>query len=55
MSFGLYTLGFLIMVIGLAVGANMLNVPGRWIAVGVTILIGLGLLKGVAATRRRDT
>lgn len=55
MSFGLYALGFVIMIIGLAIGANMMNVPGRWIAVGCTVLLGLGLLKGVTATRQRDS
>jgi hypothetical protein len=55
MSLTLYVVGFAIMIIGLAVGAHLLNVPGKWIAVGCTVMLGLGLLKGVAATRHRDS
>lgn len=55
MSFALYLIGFCVMVAGMAWGAHMLHVPGKWIAVGCTILAGLGLLKGVAATRMRDS
>jgi hypothetical protein len=54
MSFGLYLLGYLVLIIGLAIGANMLNVPGRWIGVGILVLAGLGILSGVARTRSKD-
>lgn len=54
MSFGLYMIGFLILVIGLGLGAHMMNVPPRWIAVGVISMIGLGILLGVTSTRRPD-
>ena len=55
MSFGLYILGFLVLIVGLAIGANMLHVPPRWIGVGVIVLAGLGILSGVAKTRQRDS
>jgi hypothetical protein len=54
MSFGLYLLGFCVLIVGLAIGANMLNVPGRWIGVGVLVLLGLGIVSAVARTRQRD-
>ena len=54
MSFGIYLAGYIIMIIGLAIGAHLLHVPPRWIGVGVLVLVGLGILKGVAATRQRD-
>ncbi len=54
MSFGLYLIGFVIMIIGLAVGAHLLHVPPAWIGVGVLVLVGLGILTGVSNTRRRD-
>ena len=54
MSFGLYLVGYLIFVIGLAIGAHMLHMPPRWIGVGVLVLAGLGILKAVASTRQRD-
>ena len=54
MSFGLYLTGFIILVIGLAMGAHLMHVPPRWIGVGVVVLVGFGVLTGVATTRHRD-
>jgi len=54
MSFGLYMVGFIILIIGLALGAHFAHVPPRWIGVGVVTMIGLGILLGVTSTRRPD-
>jgi hypothetical protein len=54
MSFGLYSLGFAIMIGGLIYAAHLLHMPAHWIAVGAIVLIGAGILKGVKATRQRD-
>lgn len=54
MSFGLYILGFVILIIGLGIGAHLMHVPPRWIGVGVIVLAGLGILKAVSHTRQRD-
>jgi hypothetical protein len=54
MSFGLYIGGFAILIIGLAMGAHLAHMPGRWIAVGVVVMVGIGIVKGVAKTRRPD-
>jgi hypothetical protein len=54
MSIGIYMTGFIIMLIGLTMGAYFLHVPPRWIGVGVVVLIGLGILLGVTTTRTRD-
>jgi hypothetical protein len=54
MSFGIYLVGYIIMIIGLGIGAHLLHVPPRWIGVGVLVLAGLGILKGVTTTRQRD-
>ena len=54
MSFGLYMVGFIIMTVAVAIGLHLLNVPQRWIAVAVMFLVGLGILKAVSHTRRRD-
>ena len=54
MSFGMYMVGFIILVIGLAVGANMMGVSPQWIGVGVLIMVGLGILLGVTSTRHKD-
>jgi uncharacterized membrane protein YiaA len=54
MSFGMYIVGFIVFIVGLAMGAHLLNVPPRWIAVGIICLMGLGILSGVTATKHRD-
>jgi hypothetical protein len=54
MSFGLYMVGFIILIVGLSLGAWLLHVPPRWIGVGDICLIGLGILLGVTSTRRPD-
>ena len=54
MSFGIYIVGYIILIIGLAIGANMLHIPPKWIGVGVICLIGIAILHGVTATRQKD-
>src|SRR5262249_28638310 len=54
MSFGIYMVGFIVLIIGLALGAHLMHMPGRWIGVGVIVLTGLGILLGVTSTRRPD-
>jgi hypothetical protein len=54
MSFGIYVVGFLILIGGLIWGAVMMHAPVRWIAVGAIVLVGLAILKGVKATRQKD-
>jgi uncharacterized membrane protein len=53
-SFGLYVLGYLIIIGGLTYGATLMHVPTRWIVVGVLVLVGLGIVKGVKSTRQKD-
>jgi hypothetical protein len=54
MSFGIYSIGFILMVSGLAYGAYLMHVPTHWIVAGAIVLLGLGILKGVKATRQKD-
>ena len=54
MSFGLYIVGYIILIIGLAIGAHLLHVPQKWIGVGVLCLIGIAIIHGVTATRQKD-
>ena len=54
MSFGLYLVGFIVLIVGLALGAHMIHVPPRWIGVGVIVMVGIGILTGVTRTRRPD-
>jgi len=34
-SFGIYIVGYFIFIVGVAIAANLLNVPLQWIGVGV--------------------
>jgi hypothetical protein len=54
MSFGIYIVGFLILIGGLIYGAVILHIAAQWIVVGAIILLGLAILKGVQATRGKD-
>jgi hypothetical protein len=54
MSFALYLVGFLVVIVGLTYGAFLLNVPPRWIVVMDVVLVGLAILTGVTRTRHRD-
>lgn len=55
MSFGLYAIGFAIMLGGLVYGAHLMHVPTHWIVVGAIVLLGIGILSGVKATRQKDS
>jgi hypothetical protein len=54
MSFGIYAVGFAILIAGLAYAAHLLHVPAHWIIVGAIIMIGVGIISGVKATRQKD-
>ena len=54
MSFGIYLVGYIILIAGLAIGAIMLHVPMQWIGVGILCLIGVAIVHGVTATRQKD-
>jgi len=54
MSFGIYMVGFIVLVIGLGLGAYLMHLPAQWIGVGVVCLIGLGILLGVTSTKQKD-
>jgi hypothetical protein len=53
-SFGIYIIGFIIVIVGLALGANMLGLPSMWIGIGIIVLVGIGILTGVSRTKRPD-
>ena len=54
MSFGLYAIGFAILIGGLIYAGYLVHLPTHWIVVGAIILLGVGILSGVKATRQRD-
>lgn len=53
-NFSLYIAGFIIVIAGLAYGAFLLGVPPVWIGVGVVVLVGMAIVKGVSSTRHRE-
>jgi hypothetical protein len=54
MSFGLYSMGFVIVIGGLIYVAYLMHMPAHWIAAGAVVLLGIGILMGVKATRQKD-
>ena len=54
MSFALYIFGFLLLIVGRVYGAAILHATRNWIVVGTIVLVGVGILSGVKATRQKD-
>lgn len=55
MSFGIYAAGYAIVICGLVYAATLMHVPTHWIVAGAIVLLGLGILSGVKATRQKDS
>ena len=55
MSFGLYVVGYLIVIGGLTYGAVLMHVPAHWIVAGAIVLAGLGIVTGVKNTRTKHS
>ena len=53
-SFSTYLVGFIILILGLALAAHLLNVPALWIVAGAIVLIGIGVLTATTHTKSRD-
>ncbi|MDQ8022104.1 MAG: hypothetical protein REI94_09705 [Moraxellaceae bacterium] len=54
MSFGIYLVGVILFIAGVAWGLSVAGVPGVYIGVAALIMLGLGILTGVTRTRSRD-
>ena len=54
MSFGLYSIGFAIVIGGLIYAAHLMHVPAPWIVAGAIVLAGVGIVKAVSSTREKD-
>ena len=52
-SFGVYLIGFIVLTLGLALGAHLAGAPITWIAVGVVVLLGIGILMAVTRTQAK--
>ena len=53
-SFGIYLIGFILIVAGVAYGLVLAGLPTAWVVVAAVILIGLGVVTGVSRTKRPD-
>jgi hypothetical protein len=54
MSFGLYALGYLILIAGVAFLAHLMHIPERYIIAIALIMLGIGVVTGVQSTRQKD-
>ena len=54
MSFGIYAVGYLILIVGVAYLAHLMHVPQAYIVAVAIILIGVGIVTGVQSTRNKD-
>lgn len=54
MSFGIYLAGIIMVIAGVIYAAAILHAPTQWIVVISLILLGIGIVAGVKATRQRD-
>ena len=54
MSFGIYAIGYLILIVGVAYLAHLMHIPQHYIVAGAIILVGLGIVTGVQTTRHKD-
>jgi hypothetical protein len=55
MSFGIYAIGFAILIGGLAYIAHLVHMPSHWILAGGVVMVGIGVLSAVKATRQKDS
>lgn len=53
-SFSTYMVGFVVLIVGLALAAYLLNAPPVWIVVGIVILIGMAILMATTRTKTKD-
>ena len=54
MSFGIYAIGYFILIIGIAYLAHLMHVPQAYIVAISIIMFGIGIVTGVQATRGKD-
>jgi NADH:ubiquinone oxidoreductase subunit 6 (subunit J) len=49
-----YLIGTLLVVAGLAYGADRLGIGHVWIIAGALVIVGLGVMGGIVKTRQKD-
>jgi len=53
-SFSTYLIGYIVLIIGLTIGAYLLGAPSIWIVVGAIVLIGIGIVMATTRTKPKD-
>jgi hypothetical protein len=53
-SLAIWIIGFIVLIGGLAYGANLAGMSPQWIGVGAVVLAGIGIVMGVSKTRTKD-
>ena len=53
-SLAIWIIGFIVLIGGLAYGANLAGMSPQWIGVMVIVLAGIGIVMGVSRTRTKD-
>lgn len=54
MSYAIYAVGYLLVIVGVAYLAHLLHIPQSYIVAGAIILVGMGIMAGVQSSRRKD-
>ena len=54
MNFPIYLIGFILVIAGVAWGLSVAGVSQTYIIIACVILLGLGIMSGVAKTRMKD-
>jgi hypothetical protein len=54
MSFGIYAVGYLILIAGVSYLAHLMHVPQHYIVAIAVIMLGIGVVTGVQNTRQKD-
>jgi hypothetical protein len=53
-SLAIWIIGFIVLIGGLAYGANLAGMSPQWIGVRAIVLAGIGIVLGVSRTRTKD-
>jgi hypothetical protein len=54
MSFGIYVVGYLILIAGIVYLAHLMHIPQPYIIAVAIILAGIAVVTGVTTTRQKD-
>jgi hypothetical protein len=53
-SFSTYLIGFIVLIIGIAIAMILVGVSPTWVTVACIVLIGIAILTGTTRTKPKD-